>query len=93
MDPVEANVEANTMILQATNPLEPSALEWVYLMMGLVHLALLLALILWLPRQRRISPGARLAGVLVAFVLQLLGPLLVWAAARRGIQSPDRFSR
>lgn len=69
--------------LPAANPLVPAVLEWVYMSVGLLHGALFLALMLWLPRQRDLSPLARLGGLLTAFVLPVVGSIMVWIAARR----------
>lgn len=70
-------------ILQASNPLVPSALEWAYMSVGLLHVALFLAVMFWLPRQRNVSPLARLGGLLISFVIPVLGSLIVWIVARR----------
>lgn len=80
-------------VLQASNPLVPSALEWTYMSVGLLHVALFVAVLFWLPRQRGLSPLARLGGLLISFVIPVLGSLIVWIVAPAGTQSPDSFTR
>lgn len=72
------------------NPLVPSSAEWLVTAFALVHMLLWVAILVWLLRQRHLDAGQRLLGLVLATVLPVVGPLLVWWAARRprGSASP-----
>lgn len=70
-------------VLQSASPLVPTPFEWTALIFGATHVILLLAVMVWLPRQKAITPIMRIVGLVVALVVPLFGPLLVWLSARR----------
>lgn len=58
-------------------------MEWIAILVGAVHLVMFVFLLFWLPKLKTVSPLARLAGIIVAFLVPFIGPLAVWLAARR----------
>lgn len=58
-------------------------MEWVFILFGVLHLTMFVVLSFWLPGQKTVSPYARLAGIIVAFLLPVIGPLIVWLSIRQ----------
>ena len=58
-------------------------MEWIVILFGAVHLLMFLFLSFWLPKQKMVHPVARLVGIIVAFIIPVIGPLAVWFGARR----------
>lgn len=68
------------------NPLVPSFTEWLAMGLTVVHLVLWVVVMLWLLRQRDLSAGRRLLGLVLATALPVIGPVLVWWVVRRSPQ-------
>lgn len=78
-----ALLSTSVSILQATSPLAPSSFEWAIIILGALHLILSMALIVWLSGQKKVEPILRLAGVIVAVVIPVIGSAVIWLAVRR----------
>lgn len=78
-------MDNGTMSLAAAslNPLIPSSAEWLATGVALVHILLWVAIVVWLVRQRHLDAGQRLLSLVLATVLPVIGPLLVWWVVRR----------
>ncbi|MFC7402414.1 hypothetical protein [Citricoccus sp. GCM10030269] len=71
------------------NPLIPSSAEWVVMALSVAQLVLWTAALLWLLRRRDLDASQRIVGMVLATVLPIIGPLLVWWAIRRPRQQID----
>lgn len=69
-------------VLDVASPLVPSVYESLLIIAGIIQFVLFFALLFWLPRQSTIGPVSRILGLLVAFLLPILGPLAVWWSVR-----------
>lgn len=70
-------------VAQANSPLAPSLWEWIYITAGILHLAIFLVLLIWISRKIEVNPSTRLLGIIVAFLIPIAGPLVVWIIVRR----------
>jgi type VI protein secretion system component VasK len=74
-------------VATSLNPLIPSSTDWLVTGIASGHILLWIAIVLWLLRQQHLDAGQRLLGLVLATVLPVIGPLLVWWSARRPRQS------
>jgi len=76
-----------TIPLQTISPLVPSGFEWFLIALGVLHVSLFLLLMFWLPKQKNVDPILRLAGLIGAFFIPVIGPPAVWLLAQRKNQA------
>lgn len=77
------------LLLQVDSPLVPSVYEYLLTLGGLIHLVLFFIILFWLPRQSAVAPSSRIIGLLVAFLVPILGPLVIWIVVRQQRDSSD----
>jgi hypothetical protein len=80
------NNDMMSYVATSLNPLIPSSTEWLVTGIASVHILLWVAIVLWLWRREHLDAGHRLLGLVLATVLPVIGPLLVWWSARRPCQ-------